>query len=197
VTLVLASGSETRAKMLRDAGVAIEVVPSSVNEDELKAEYRAEGRSAAALADALAEAKAREVSARMPGRLVLGADQVLAFEGETFDKPKSRDDARDQMKRLRGESHELISAAVVMRDGTVLGRCDGTVKLTMRRFSDTFLEGYLNDVGDAVLWSAGGYQIEGRGAQLFEKVEGDYFSILGLPLFDVLAVLRCEGVMTE
>ena len=197
MTLVLASGSETRAKMLREAGVAFEIVPSTVDEDVLKAEYRAAGRSAAALADALAEAKARDVAARMPGRLVLGADQVLSFEGETFDKPRDLDEARAQIRRLRGASHTLISAAVFMRDGVVLSKCEGSAVLTMRAFSDDFLERYLAEVGKAVLWSVGGYQIEGRGAQLFEQVAGDYFSILGLPLLAVLAVLRDEGVMTR
>ena len=197
MTLVLASGSETRAKMLRDAGLAFEIVPSTVDEDVLKAEYRAAGRSAAALAKALAEAKARDAAARMPGRLVIGADQVLSFEGETFDKPRDLDEARAQMRRLRGASHTLISAAVFMRDGVVLSKCEGSAVLTMRAFSDDFLERYLAEVGKAVLWSVGGYQIEGRGAQLFEQVAGDYFSILGLPLLAVLAVLRDEGVMTR
>jgi len=197
VTLVLASGSETRAKMLRDAGVAIEVVPSAVDEDVLKAEYRSAGRSAAKLADALAEAKARDVAARMPGRLVLGSDQVMDFGSVNFDKPRNPDEARAQIRQLRGTTHGLISAAVFMRGERVVSRCTGSATLTMRGFSDEFLEVYLADVGDAALWSVGGYQIEGRGAQLFEKVEGDYSSILGLPLIKVLAVLRREGVMAE
>ncbi len=192
MTLTLASGSETRAKMLRDAGVVFDIQPSTVDEDTLKASCRSDGRSVAAM---LAEAKAREVSARFPGRLVLGSDQVLVFEDEIFDKPRDRAEARAQIMRLRGAAHDLVSAAVFIRDGVLRNKCIGSARLTMRRFSDGFLDEYLDTVGEAVLWSVGGYQIEGYGAQLFETIDGDYFSILGLPLIPVLAALRDEGVI--
>lgn len=195
MSLVLASGSETRANVLSAAGVDIEIVPSSIDEAPFKEMARADGIGAAALAALLADAKAGEVAARLPGRLVLGADQVLAFEGGTLDKAENREQARTHLRRLRGETHELISAAVLMRGDAVLWQGSGTVQLTMRAFSDDFLERYLDVEGEAVLWSVGGYRIEGQGAQLFERIEGDYFSILGLPLLKVLAALRGEGEM--
>jgi len=197
MTLVLASGSETRAKMLRDAGVPIEVIPSSVDEDVLKAAFRTDGGSPSSLADALAEAKAREVADKKPNHLVLGSDQILVFESQVFDKPRDVAEARTQIQNLRGKTHELLSAAVLIRDGHVCWRGEGSAKLTMRNFSDEFLETYLNEEGDGVLWTVGGYQIEGRGAQFFEHIEDDYFSILGLPLMRVLAALRQEGVIMK
>ncbi len=197
MTLILASASETRAKMLREAGVPVDVKPSTVDEDVLKAAFREAGKTADKLAEALAEEKAREVASRMPGRLVLGADQVLRFDREIFDKPRDLAEARQHMLRLRGHTHQLISAATIVHDDVVCWRGEASAVLTMRTFSDAFLDEYLDEAGDAVLWSVGGYQIEGRGAQLFESIEGDYFSILGLPMIGVLKGLRREGVITE
>lgn len=190
--LVLASASETRAKMLRDAGVVLEVVPSGVDEDAIKQTFRAKGRSARDLSIALAEAKARAVDR---AGLVLGSDQVLDFNGEVFDKPRDMAEARAQILRLRGQTHELLSAAVLIENGETVWKSVGTATLTMRDFSEDFLDAYLAAEGDAVLWTVGGYRIEGIGAQLFQRIEGDYFSILGLPLLDVLEALRDHGVM--
>lgn len=193
MTLVLASASETRAKMLRDAGVALEVVPSGVDEDAIKQTFRVEHRSARDLAIALAEAKARAVDR---AGLVLGSDQVLNFNGDIFDKPESIADARAQILRLRGTTHQLLSAAVIVQNGETVWQSVGTATLTMRDFTEGFLDTYLAAEGDAVLWTVGGYRVEGLGAQLFQRIEGDYFSILGLPLLDVLEALRDHGVMT-
>lgn len=192
--LTLASASETRAKMLRDVGLEIEAVASGVDEDRIKAESREIGRSAADLANILAEAKARAVN--RPG-LVLGADQILLFEGETFDKARDLDEARHQLQRLRGKQHELLSAAVIVENGSVIWQRTGRVTLTMRNVTDTFLDTYLREEGEAVLLTVGGYRIEARGAQFFSDIAGDYFSILGLPLLDLLEFLRERKVLIE
>jgi septum formation protein len=144
-------------------------------------------------ADALAELKALSVSRGRPD-FVVGADQMLALGDEVFDKPKHADEARDHLLRLRGQTHELITAAVVAREGAIIWRVIDTPKLKMRAFSDAFLDNYLARAGDEVLHSVGAYQLEGLGAQLFERVEGDYFSVLGLPLLPLLAFLREHGV---
>ena len=192
MTLILASASETRAKMLRHAGVSIEVISSKVDEDALKAQHPGDALS---LVDMLAQAKAADVARGRPGDLVLGSDQILVFGQDVFSKAHDIDEAREQFRRLRGGTHSLISSAVLMRGKSLVWQGRGEARLTMRAFSDDFLETYLAQEGEAVLWSVGGYRIEGLGAQLFERVEGDYFSILGLPLFQVLAALRDEGVL--
>jgi len=185
--LTLASASKTRAKMLRDVGLQVEAFASRVDEDAVKEQFRKSGRTAVDLADALAEAKAMVVKG---SGLVLGADQVLCFEGETFDKARNLAEARIQLMQLRGKQHELLSAAVIVENGTVIWRRIGRATLTMRDFSDDFLDNYLREEGETILQSVGGYQIEARGAQLFDGISGDYFSILGLPLLDVLDFLR-------
>jgi septum formation protein len=194
IGLILASGSATRAKMLRDAGLAIETAAPSVDESEVKDSLKASGASAAEVAEILAEMKAQRVSPRFPGQLVLGSDQMLECEGRWLDKPGSRDAAREQLKLLRGRAHSLITSAVLVRDGTRLWHHTDRAELRMRAFSDAFLEQYLAEAGDQVLGSVGAYQLEGLGAQLFESVRGDYFTILGLPLLPVLAILREHGI---
>lgn len=196
-TVILASASEARAMMLREAGVAVEIVPSRVDEEAIKQAFRAEGVAPRDLADALAEAKAKRVSAAHPGALVVGADQVLVTGGEVFDKPRDRAEARAQLMHLRGGSHELLSAAVVLEDGAPVWRHIGAARLTMRPFTEEFLDAYLDAEGDAVLSTVGGYRIEGRGAQLFSRVSGDYFSILGMPLLELLGFLRARKVLVE
>ena len=192
--LILASGSATRAKILRDAGISFSVEKPRVDEEAVKQKLREQGRTPREQAEALAEAKALSVS-RSVGGLVLGADQMLAFEGRAFDKPASRAEAKAQLQQLRGGQHELITAIVIAKDGGALWRHVDRPRLTMRSFSDAFLESYLDQAGAAALSSVGGYQLEGPGAQLFETIEGDYFSILGLPLMPLLAFLRDQKVL--
>jgi septum formation protein len=192
VSLILASGSAARRCMLEAAGVAFEVDAPRVDEEAAKASLRAEGATPRDQAVALAELKALSVSTRRDA-FVIGADQMLALEGEAFDKPKSADEAREHLLRLRGRTHELITAAVVAQGDTVIWRHVDTPRLTMRSFSDAFLTDYLDRAGEEVLMSVGAYQLEGLGAQLFERVEGDYFSILGLQLMPLLAFLREQG----
>ena len=197
MSLILASGSETRAKMLRDAGVDIEIQRPRVDEDEAKAAFRAEGASARDIADALAQMKAMSVARRHRGALVLGADQTLALKADQFDKPRDRAEARAQLRALAGTTHHLYSAAVIVRDGEPLWRHVGTARLTMRPFTDAFLDDYLDRAGEAVFTTVGAYQLEGLGAQLFSRVDGDYFAVLGLPLLEILGFLRARGRLIE
>ena len=194
--LVLASASASRAGMLTRAGVAFVKDASAVDEDEIKHAMRAEGASVEDLAVTLSEMKARQVGRRHPGTLVVGSDQVLVCEDRWFDKPADRASARAQLLALRGKTHSLISAVLVLRDGERLWHHIGRARLTVRPFSEDFLEAYLDQAGDAVLSSVGGYQLEGLGAQLFSRVEGDYFTILGMPLLPLLDFLRNHGVVT-
>ncbi len=196
-TLVLASGSRTRALMLEKAGLRPILDKPLVDEEEVKLAGKAEGVGADAVAEALAELKAQRVTRRHPGALVVGADQMLECEGVWFDKPTDRAAARAQLLALRGKTHQLVSCAVIVRDGERLWHKVDRARLTMRNFSENFLDGYLDAVGDEVLHSVGAYQLEGLGAQLFQRVEGDFFTILGLPLLPLLGFLRVHGVGTE
>ena len=186
--LVLASRSDIRGKILAAAGLRFEIRPSHV--DERAVEAKAGAIDAAAAARYLARAKADVVGASLPGRLILGADQTLARGTKRFSKPADRAEAVEQLRTLRGRTHELHSALALVRDGTVLFTCVDTARLTMRDFSDRFLNDYLDMAGEAAMNSVGGYQLEGIGIHLFERVEGDYFTILGLPLLPLLAFLR-------
>lgn len=182
--------------MLRSAGVAFEAIPPHVDEDELKASLLAQKASPRVIADALAEAKAVKVSARRPGALVLGCDQVLSFgKAEMMDKPRSLEEARQNLNLLAGKEHKLISAAVIAQNGQPIWRVVDTATLAMRSFSPEFLEDYLAREGEAVLGSVGCYRLEGLGAQLFSRLNGDFFTILGLPLLQVLDYLRERKVL--
>lgn len=197
MTLILASASSARASLLRGAGVDIDIIPARIDEDEVKASLRAERAHPRDQADILAEMKAVAISRAHPGRLVLGADQILSFKGEAYDKPRDMAEARSQLETLRGQRHELQSAAVIALDGEPIWRHVGVARLIMRPFTDEFLTDYLNQIGDDVLTTVGGYKLEGRGAQLFARVDGDYFAILGLPLIETLGFLRVRGALTE
>lgn len=190
--LTLASTSAIRRHLLTQAGIQFEAVGSGVDEDAVKDAMRAEGASPRNQADKLAELKALKVSQKRPG-FVLGCDQILSFEGHSFDKAETLDEAFERLSQLRGKTHSLECAAVIAKDGQPVWRLVTSPKLTMRTFSDDFLRDYLNSYGQEALSSVGCYQFEGPGAQLFERVEGDFFSILGLPLLEVLAFLRLHG----
>jgi septum formation protein len=193
--LVLASASASRQKLLSAAGVPFQISPADLNESALMADLLARDEPAAGIAALLAEQKAVMVSRRMPGALVLGGDSVLDFEGALISKCRDVAELRALLTRLAGKSHALISAACLARDGVAVWRHVEQARLTMRPFSVHFLEAYLAAEGEAVLSCVGGYRYEGPGAQLFETVEGDYFTVLGLPLLPVLAALRAQGIL--
>jgi septum formation protein len=195
--LVLASASAVRAALLRQAGLEPVLDPARVDEDALKRGMRAEQADAARIAEALAELKAQRVSARRAGDFVIGADQMLHCDGALFDKPENREQARSHLLALHGKTHELVTAVAVVRDGARLWRHTERARLTMRSFSDAFLESYLDEIGAEAIASVGAYQLEGVGAQLFSRIEGDYFSILGLPLLPLLHFLRGHGIVAE
>ena len=189
--LVLASKSAIRYALLRDAGVPVEVQPADI--DERTIEQRSPVRDAGELAALLAREKARTIAARLPGRLVLGADQTLALGERRFAKPGDRAGVRAQLEALRGRTHELHTAVALMRESAIVFEHREVARLTMRAFSDSFLESYLDAVGAAVTASVGGYQLERIGIQLFERIEGEHFVILGLPLVALLQYLRQAG----
>jgi septum formation protein len=193
--LILASASTSRASLLAAAGVPFEIVPARIDEDAVKASLR--GTDAARVAETLAELKALRISAAEPDALVLGADQVLAFGDELVSKAASLEDAQALLRRLRGHAHRLVGAAVLAQAGIPIWRHVETARLWVRDFSDAFLEDYLARESDAALACVGCYRLEGPGAQLFSKIEGDYFSILGLPLIPLLAALREHGVIAS
>ena len=189
--LVLASKSAIRGEILRAAGLAIEVCPADI--DERTIEQGSAARDPGEIATLLAREKAHAVAARLPGRVVLGADQTLALGERRFSKPTDRAAAREQLTLLRGQTHQLHTAIALVRDGVILFEHREAARLTMRVFSDRFLEHYLDAAGAAVTASVGGYQLEKTGIQLFERVEGDHFVILGLPLLPLLLHLRQAG----
>jgi septum formation protein len=193
--LVLASRSESRRAVLAAAAIPVEVLPADI--DERAIEAQAGSKSPGQIALLLARAKAGAVAGQRPGRLVLGADQTLALGERLFAKPADLTAARDQLKSLRGRTHELHSGLALVRDQDVLFEHCETALLTMRNFSDGFLESYLETVGLAVTASVGGYQVEGPGIHLFERIDGDHFTILGLPLLQLLHYLRREGCLAD
>ena len=197
MNVILASASKSRANLLRAAGVPYEIIPADVDEDSVKTTLRREGASAQKCAETLAEFKAVKVSQSRPADLVIGADQMLECEGAWFDKPRDVEGARSHLTRLRGKTHTLPTSVAVALNGAVIWHHNAAPRMTVRDFSDTFMEAYLADVGEAVTSSVGAYHLEGRGAQLFTKIDGDFFTILGLPLLELLTFLREHQVVTR
>jgi nucleoside triphosphate pyrophosphatase len=193
--LVLASASPFRRRMLEAAGLSFEVAPADVDEAALKRDLLGSGSTPSKVAGALAAAKAEAVSARLPDALVIGADQVLALGPDLFSKPAGTPAAREQLLRLRGKSHQLHTAACLATGGKAVWTHVEIATLTMRPFSDAFLADYLRVAGDRVCHTVGAYEIEGLGIQLFERIEGSLFTIIGLPLLPLLAELRARGVI--
>jgi len=195
--LVLASTSRSRRQLLANAGLEFDVDPSGVDEEEATRRLLANRASPQKIAEALAEMKAVRVSSRRPRALVVGGDSTLAVNGRLFDKPSTLAAARKQLLALRGQTHELFSSVVVAKDGERLWHCSERARLTMRPFSEAFLDAYLARAGQSVLGSVGAYQLEGLGAHLFSRVDGDYFTILGLPLLPLLSFLAAHGAGLE
>lgn len=193
MSLILASRSAARKAMLEAAGLSIELDPADVDEAATKGRLLSEGGDARSVAMALSGEKALAVSRRHPGRLVLGADQTLELDGTLYDKAASLDEARARLKLFSGQTHQLHSGAALARDGAVIWTLADTAMLKVRPLSDGFIDGYLARNAEAALSSVGGYWLEGEGAQLFERVEGDYFTVLGLPLLPLMGFLREIG----
>lgn len=193
--VILASQSAARVRLLRDAGLGFEARPARLDEDAIKHAARAEGLDAVDTALMLADAKAARVGRAEPGALVIGADQMLVCDGIWFDKPADRDAAADQLRTLRGRTHELVTAVVCHRHGDRIWHHVARPRLTMRRFSDAFLDAYLSAEGDALLGSVGAYRLEGPGIHLFARVDGEFGAILGLPMIALLDFLRGHGVV--
>jgi len=192
--LILASRSRARQMLLANAGIDFEAVAAEIDE---RAVQQASGLSAPdEIAALLAREKAGSVSLRQPDKYVVGADQTLALGKRLFSKPAGRAQAAEQLRALAGHSHELHSAVAVARDGKILFACVTTARMTMRRLGEAEIEAYLNEAGEAVTSSVGAYQLEGLGVHLFERIEGDHFTILGLPLMQLLGFLRGEGLVS-
>lgn len=194
--LILASSSSARRAMLEASGVSFDAEAADVDENEIRAAMTVDNDcvEAADIAMTLAQAKAAAVSKRRPAALVIGSDQVLSLGRRMFSKAETLAEAREILDILRGRTHELTSAVALARDGAIVWSAVESASLTMRRFSDAYLDAYLGKVGDRALRSAGCYELEGIAVQLFERVEGDYFTILGMPLLPLLAELREQGV---
>ncbi len=191
--LILASQSRARQTLLANAGIAFEAMPAAIDERQIQ---RASGLAAPGeIASHLARQKALWVSARQPDKIVVGADQTLALGTQLFSKPDGRTQAADQLRSLAGNSHELHSAVAVARDGNILFETVSVARMTMRQLSEARINAYLDEAGAAVTTTVGAYQLEGLGIHLFERIEGDHFTILGLPLLPLLAFLRGEGLL--
>lgn len=193
--IILASNSEIRAQLLRNAGLVFSVVPARIDEDAYRAALQAENASPRDIADALAEIKAQRIGAKHPNALVIGCDQVLALHQDIFSKPESPQEAVDQLKALRGQKHQLLSAAVIYTDGKPLWRHVGIVRLQMRDASDGYLQDYVDRNWDSIRHSVGAYKLEEEGVRLFTRIEGDYFNVLGLPLLELLSYLTLRGTL--
>lgn len=196
IPITLASGSQVRARLLRDAGLDFDVVLPHVDEESVKASLVSEGVSSRDVADVLAEAKARKVSAKQPG-LVIGCDQVLDFEGKLISKPETPTNAISHLTAMRAKRHTLLSAAVVYEDGNPVWRHVGQVRLLMRDASDAYLADYVARNWDSIQNAVGAYKLEEEGVRLFTRVDGDYFNVLGIPLLELLSYLTLKGVLPK
>jgi len=193
--IILASGSQIRAQMLTNAAVPFEVMVARVDEQAVKAALLAEQASPRDIADALAELKARKISDKRPGALVLGCDQVLDFRGRLLSKPETPDEAFDQLSEMRGDRHSLLSAAVIVENGQPIWRHVGQVRLRMREVSDGYLQDYIARNWESIRHAVGGYKLEEEGVRLFSGIDGDYFNVLGLPLIELLNYLSLRGAI--
>ncbi|WP_170382323.1 Maf family protein [Ruegeria atlantica] len=197
VPIILASGSFIRAQLLENAGVPFSVQVARVDEDTMKRALLAGEASPRDIADALAEMKARKVSDKNPGAMVLGCDQVLDFDGQLLSKPETPEDALGQLKAMRGKRHMLLSAAVIYQDGEPIWRHVGQVRLRMRMSSDAYLRDYINRNWDSIRHAVGAYKLEEEGVRLFATIDGDYFNVLGMPLLELLNYLAVKGVIDQ
>ena len=193
--IILASGSSIRAELLKNAGLTFDVVTARVDEDAVRASLQAEEASPRDIADTLAEMKAQRVAAKHPEALVIGCDQVLALGQDIFNKPANPQEALSQLKSLRGQKHQLLSAAVIYGEGKPLWRHVGTVRLHMRDASDEYLADYVDRNWDSIRYAVGAYKLEEEGVRLFTRIEGDYFNVLGLPLLELLSYLTLRGTL--
>mgnify|MGYP001354406661 CR=1 FL=1 len=191
--LILASGSEIRATLLRNAGISPRIIKPRVDEEQVKAALLAEQARPRDIADVLAEMKALKVSEKHPEALVIGCDQVLDLDGQMLSKPESPETARAQLQQMRGNRHMLLTAVVICEAGKPIWRHIGRVRLRMRDFSDSYLDSYLQRNWEDIRHCVGGYQLEGEGVRLFSRIEGDYFTVLGLPLIEMLNYLTLRG----
>lgn len=197
VPILLASGSAIRAQLLENAGVPFVVQTARVDEETAKRALLAENATPRDIADTLAEMKARKVSDKNPGAMVLGCDQVLDFDGQLLSKPETPEQALDQLKAMRGKRHMLLSAAVIYQNGEPIWRHVGQVRLRMRASSDAYLKDYVARNWDSIRHAVGAYKLEEEGVRLFATIDGDYFNVLGMPLLELLNFLAVKGVIDQ